>query len=99
MLYIRFLIKVISYGICVSLSDLLHLARESLVLSMLLQMALFVHYFLFIYFFRAAPAAHGGSQARGLIGDTAAGLCQSHSNAVSKPHLQTTPQLTAMLDP
>ena len=39
--------------------------------------------FISIFFFRAAPAAHGGPQARGLIGATAAG----HSNAGSKPHL------------
>ena len=47
----------------------------------------------------AAPAAYGGSQARGLIGATAAGLRQSLSNAGSEPHLQPTPQLTATLDP
>ena len=35
----------------------------------------------------------------GLIGAIAAGLCQSHSNLGSEPHLQPTPQLTAMLDP
>ena len=29
----------------------------------------------------AAPAAYGGSQARGWIGAEATGLCQSHSNA------------------
>ena len=28
----------------------------------------------------AAPAAYGGSQARGLIGAIAVSLCQSHSN-------------------
>ena len=33
--------------------------------------------------FRAAPVAHGGSQARGEIGATAAGLHHSHSNAGS----------------
>jgi len=33
----------------------------------------------------ATPAAYGGSQARGLIGAVAAGLCQSHSNARSNP--------------
>ena len=49
--------------------------------------------------FRAAPVAHGGSQARGLIGALAAGLCQGHSNARSKPRLRPTPQLTATLDP
>ena len=43
--------------------------------------------------------AYGGSQAMGLIRAVAAGLCQSHSNVDSKPHLQTTPQLTAMPDP
>ena len=45
---------------------------------------------------RAAPAAYGDSQARGLIGAVAAGLCQSHSNVRSYPHLQPTLQLTAM---
>ena len=38
-------------------------------------------------FFRATPAAYGGSQATGPIGDTVAGLCHSHSNAGSKPRL------------
>ena len=50
-------------------------------------------------FFRASPMAHGSSQTRGLIGAAAASLCHSHSNARSKPHLQLTPQLTAMPDP
>ena len=49
--------------------------------------------------FRATPAAHGGSQARGPIGAEAAGLSHSHSNVRSEPHLRPTPQLTAMLDP
>ena len=35
-------------------------------------------------FSRAAPAAHGGPQARGPIRATAAGLCHSHSNAGSE---------------
>ena len=43
--------------------------------------------------------AHGDSQARGLIGAVAAGFCQRHSNAGSKPILRPIPQLTAMLDP
>ena len=47
----------------------------------------------------AAPAAYGGSQARGLIRAIAPSLRQSHSNAGSKLHLQSTPQLTAMPDP
>ena len=42
----------------------------------------------------ATPAAYGGSQARGQIEAVATGLCQSHSNAGSEPHLQPTPQLT-----
>ena len=46
-----------------------------------------------------APAAYGGSQARGPIGAVATGLRQSHSNAGSEPHLQPTPQLTATLEP
>ena len=43
--------------------------------------------FMCVCLFRAAPAAHGGSQARGLIGATAAGLHHSHSNTRSEPHL------------
>ena len=53
----------------------------------------------FFAFFRAAPTAYGGSQARNLIGAVAAGLRQSHSNTGSEPRLQPTPQLTATLDP
>ena len=45
--------------------------------------------------FRATPTAYGGSQARGPIGATAAGLRHSHSNARSEPRLQPIPQLTA----
>ena len=47
----------------------------------------------------AAPAAYGGSQARGLIGAVAVGLRQSHNNVGSEPHLQPTPQFRAMPDP
>ena len=50
-------------------------------------------------YFRATPAACRGSQARGLIRGVVAGLCHSHSNARSQPHLWPTPQLTAMPDP
>ena len=53
----------------------------------------------FFVFSRAAPAAYGGSQARGLIGAVSAGLHHSHSNTRSKPHLQLTPQFPAMPDP
>ena len=58
-----------------------------------------INLFFFFGFSRAAPAAYGGSQARGLIRAVAASLRHSHSNARSEPHLQPTPQLMAMLDP
>ena len=47
--------------------------------------------------FRAAPAAYGGSQARGWIRGTVAGLYHSHSHARSEPCLWAIPQLTAIL--
>ena len=50
-------------------------------------------------FFRAAPAAYGGSQARSPIGAVATGLQYSRSIARSEPCLQPTPQVTAILDP
>ena len=59
-------------------------------------------YILLFFFFAiswAAPAAYGGSQARGPIGAVAAGLHQSHSNVGSKLRLRPTQQLTAMPDP
>ena len=59
----------------------------------------FFFFFVFCPFFRAALATYGGSQAKGLIGDVASGLRQSHSNARSEPHLLPTPQLMATLDP
>ena len=59
----------------------------------------FFFFFLVLCPFTATPVAYGGSQARGLIGATAAGLHESHSNARSKPHEQPTPQLPATLDP
>ena len=62
----------------------------------------YLFYFILSFFFpfsRAAPTAHGDSQARGPVGAVAAGLHQSHSNTKSEPHLQPTPQLTATLDP
>ena len=65
------------------------------------------NFFLFLFLFfcfvsclhRAAAAAYGGSQAKGLIGAVAAGLCHSHSNARSEPRLRPTPQLTATPEP
>ena len=47
--------------------------------------------FIFLSFFRAAPVAYGGSQARGLVGAVAACLCHRHSNARSDLHLLPTP--------
>ena len=47
----------------------------------------------------AAPAAYGGSQARGIIRAVAAGLRHSHSNTRFEPRLRPTPQLTATLEP
>ena len=65
-----------------------------------LSLSVFVCLFVFGFCpFRATPAACGGSQARGLIAVVAAGLCHSHSNAKSEPHLRPIPQLTATLDP
>ena len=43
--------------------------------------------FFFFCLFTATPAAYGGSQARGLIGATAAGLYHGHSNTGSEPCL------------
>ena len=78
-------------------------------------MLVFLFIYLFIYLFIfclfvffvvvvvaiswAAPAAYGGSQARGRIGDVATGLRQSHSNTGSEPCLRPTPHRTATPDP
>jgi len=59
----------------------------------------FCLFFFFLLFLWAAPAAYGGSQARGRIGAVATGLRQSHSNARSQPHLRPTPQLMATPNP
>ena len=49
------------------------------------------YFLLFIYLlFMAAPMAYGGSQARGWIGATAAGLRHSHSHTWSKPSVTYT---------
>ena len=63
-----------------------------------LSVLFFVFCFL-LSFFRAAPLAYGGSQARSLIRAVASSLRQSHSNEESEPHLPPTPQLTATPDP
>ena len=57
------------------------------------------HFFFFFFLFRAAPTAHGSSQAGSQIGAAAAGLHHSHSNAGFEPHLRPTLQLKARLDP
>ena len=62
-------------------------------------LSLSVFIFIFLAFFRAAPAAYGGSQARGRIGTAAAGLYHSQSNERSEVCLPPTPQLMATLDP
>ena len=60
---------------------------------------LFIHLFFGLFAISwAAPAAYGGSQARGPIGAVATGLRQSHSNVGSEQRLQPTPQLTATPD-
>ena len=43
-----------------------------------------LNFFFFVLLFRATPAAHGGSQARGRNGALAASLHHSHSNAGSE---------------
>lgn len=55
--------------------------------------------FFFLVFFRATPAAHGGSQVRGGIGATTASLHHSHSKVRSELRLRPMPQLTTTLDP
>ena len=59
---------------------------------------LFCFLFLSFVFFQGCIVAYGGSQARDLIGTTAASLHHSHGNVRSK-HLRPKPQLTAMPDP
>ena len=46
----------------------------------------FLFFFFFVFVFRAAPAAYGGSQARGPVGAVDASLHHSHSNAGSLTH-------------
>ena len=43
-------------------------------------------YIFFSFFFKAAPAAHGSSQARGQTGAAMENLHHSHSNAKSELH-------------
>ena len=59
-----------------------NMSQLMLMLMLLVQGPLYLFIFYFA-FSRAAPAAYGGSQAKGLIRAVAAGLCHSHSNARS----------------
>ena len=61
--------------------------------------SIMLYIFFFWSFFRVAPMAHGGSQARGRIRVVAAGLRQSYSNARSEPCLRPTPQQRQILNP
>ena len=45
----------------------------------------------FLFLFRAAPVAYGGSHTSGQGGAAAAGLHHSHSNAIAEPCLRPTP--------
>ena len=58
---------------------------NSLCVRMKILLSFFLSFCLFA-FFRAAPMAHGGSQARDLIRAVVTGLHQSHSNAGSLIH-------------
>ena len=71
--------------------------KEKVLLSFFFSLLSF--FFFFFFFLGPHLQYHGGSQARGRIGATAASLCHSHSNARFKLCLQPTPQLMAMLDP
>ena len=74
------------------------MGRKELRLHIKITACNFIYIYIYILLFRATPVAYGGSQARDQIGAAAAGLHQSHSNARSEPHLQSTPQLTATPD-
>ena len=86
---------------CVGNSSLSHIKRLYVFIIYILYIY-FILFYLFICLFAiswAAPAAYGGSQARGRIGAVAASLHHSHSHVGSEPHLRPTPQLTETPDP
>jgi len=77
----------LSKNLCIS-SKLFNLLAHSCLWHyfIIIFISIIYPYFLIFYFilflsFKAASTAYGSSQARGLIGLVAAGLCQSHSNA------------------
>ena len=76
--YIFFFPKSISFWIIV-LSE--YMPRMGLLDHMII--LLFIYFYFYFLLFRATPMAYGGSQARGQIGATAAGVYHSHSNAGS----------------
>ena len=61
--------------------------------------SIFIYLFVFCLFFRAAPAAYGDSQARGLIRAVATAYARATATPESEPCLRPPPQLPAMLDP
>ena len=73
-------------------SDIVLRGPESATTNCIVCQQILFFFFLFCLF-RAEPKAYGGSQARGLNGAVAAGLCHSHDNARSEPRLRPTPAL------
>ena len=70
--------------------------REALMAQSSHELQFLSFFFLSFCPVRAALAAYGGSQARGLVGAVAASLRQSHSSAGSEPRLRPTPQLNPL---
>ena len=78
----------------------IHLNLFQLIVTILhLSFSLYYYYFLFFCLFRAISEAYGGSQVRGRIRVTAAGLPHNHSNIGSELRLRSIPQLTETQDP
>ena len=91
------LIKITSHPALIVVED----SRAWKDVSPLCSSSSFFFFFLVFCLFRVTPEAYGGFQARGWIGAVAADLhhSHSHSHTPSKPRLQPTAQLMAMLDP
>ena len=81
------------------LSVLLHVDPEVELLAYTGIRCLFIYLFIYFLLFRAAPTAHGSSQARGQIGTAAASLHHSPRNTRFELHLRPTLQLMAMPGP
>ena len=82
------------YGKCHSLPDVVSFQFYCVYIE-----KKYIYTYIFFVLSRAAPAAYGCSQARGLIGALATGLHQNHSDMGSEPHLRSTPELTETPDP